>query len=264
VLDYELNDDLNVYASFSQGFKGGLFDPRGNFATAEIREGVEPETVDSYEFGLKGTFFDGFISQNTAIFWSDYTDVQIPGSVIIQLPGGGTSFQGTLTNAGAAEFFGVEIEGTAFFTDNFTATYALGYLDAEYTEFIQNGVNIASTAAIQNTPEWTGSLTLNYNTPLSLFGHSGSVNFSGQANYRGDTQQFEFAIPLLDQEAFWLYNASVAWTSDDGRISAALHGRNLADEEYITSGYDFGAIDSSFTAFYGDPRTFTATFAYRY
>lgn len=264
VLDYALTDDLNVYASFSQGFKGGLFDPRGNFATAEIREGVEPETVDSYEIGLKGTFFDGFISQNTAVFWADYTDVQIPGSVIVQLPGGGTSFQGTLTNAGAAEFFGVEIEGTAFFTDNFTATYALGYIDGEYTEFLRNGVNIANTAAIQNTPEWTGSLGLNYNAPLSLFGHQGAVNINGQANYRGDTQQFEFAIPLLDQDAFWLYNASISWTSDDGRYSAALHGRNLADEEYITSGYDFGVIDSSQLAFYGDPRTFTLTLGYRY
>ena len=264
VLDLALTEDLNLYGSFSQGFKGGLFDPRGNFSTAEIREGVEPETVDSFEIGLKGTFFDGFIAQNTAVFWSDYTNVQIPGSVIITLPGGGTSFQGTLTNAGAAEFFGIEVEGTAFFTDSFTATYALGYIDGEYTEFLRNGVNIASTAAIQNTPEWTGSLGLNYNTPLSLFGHAGSVNLNGQANYRGDTQQFEFAIPLLDQEAFWLYNASVAWTSDDGRLSAALHGRNLADEEYITSGYDFGVIDSSQLAFYGDPRTFTFTFGYRY
>jgi iron complex outermembrane receptor protein len=264
VLDYELTDELNVYASFSQGFKGGLFDPRGNFATAEIREGVEPETVDSYEIGLKGTFFDGFISQNTAIFWADYSDVQIPGSVIIQLPGGGTSFQGTLTNAGAAEFFGVEVEGTAFFTDNFTATYALGYIDGEYTEFLRNGVNIADTAAIQNTPEWTGSLTLNYNAPLSLFGQPGAINISSQANYRGDTQQFEFAIPILDQEAFWLYNASIGWTSDDGRYSAALHGRNLADEEYITSGYNFGVIDGSDLAFYGDPRTFTLTLGYRY
>ncbi|MGJ3230488.1 MAG: TonB-dependent receptor [Oceanicaulis sp.] len=263
-IDYALTDEINVYASLSQGFKGGLFDPRGNFSTEEIREGVEPETVDSIELGMKGTFFDGFISQNTAVFWADYTNVQIPGSVIIQLPGGGTSFQGTLTNAGAADFFGVEVEGTAYFTDNFTANYAIGYLDGEYTEFLRNGVNIADTAAIQNTPEWTGSFALNYNAPLSLLGRSGSVNFNGQANYRGDTQQFEFAIPLLDQEAFWLYNASVAWTSDDGRLSAALHGRNLADEEYITSGYNFGAIDGSDLAFYGDPRTFTVSLSLRY
>ncbi|MEO1038206.1 MAG: TonB-dependent receptor [Pseudomonadota bacterium] len=270
ILAYEVSDYVNIYASYSQGFKGGLFDPRGNFAPVEIRDGVEPEFVDSYEVGLKGTFFDGRLTANTAAFFADYTDVQIPGSEIITLPDGSTTFQGTLTNAGAAGISGFEIEATAFLSDCLTATFALGYADAEYTEFEANGVNLVTmpdargVPDVQNTPDLTASLILNYTKSLNLLGEEGDLSFLFMPSYRGDTQQFEFATAGIDQEAYWLFDASVAWTSSDGRLSAALHGKNLADEEYITSGYNFGVIDSSITTFYGNPRTFTLTLGYRY
>jgi len=264
ILAFDATDELNLYASYSEGFKGGLFDPRGNFAIPEIQDGVNPETVESYEIGLKGQFLDGRLQTNAAIFMADYTDVQIPGSEIIQLPGGGTTFEGTLTNAGAAEFTGVELEATAFLTESLTAFVSLGYVDAEYTVFEENGVNIADQVAVQNTPDWTGNFRLNHTSPLSLFGNAGSLALNGSASYRGDSQQFEFANPLLDQDAFWMVDASAAWTSDSGRFSAGLHGRNLFDEEYITSGYDFGTVDNSVLAFYGNPRTVTATVTVRY
>jgi iron complex outermembrane receptor protein len=265
ILAYDVNDDLNIYASYSQGFKGGLFDPRGAYNVPEIRDGVAPEFVDSYEFGVKGAFFNDRVRANMAFFWADYTDVQIPGSEIITLPDGSTTFQGTLTNAGAAEIKGFELEATAFLTDSLTANFALGYADAEYTEFEFQGVNLVTTPDargvpdVQNTPDWTGNVSLNHTSDLALLGNDGALSIIGSAAYRGDTQQFEFAIPGLDQEAYWLLDASVVWNSDDGRVSAALHGRNLADEEYITSGYNFAVIDASDTVFYGDPRTFTAT-----
>jgi iron complex outermembrane receptor protein len=264
ILAWEPNPNLNLYASYSQGFKGGGFDPRGNFANADVREGFLPETVDSYELGIKATLFDGRATANTAIFFADYSDVQIPGSVVVVGPP--QSFVGTVTNAGAAEMSGVEFEGAASFTDNLSGTLTIGYIDAEYTEFIAGGVNVAAARDVQNTPDWTGSGGLTYKAPLTLFNQSGEISFGGSAAYRGDTQQFEVAIPLLDQPGFWLYDAAINWTSDDGRLKFGLYGRNLSDERYITSGYNFpGAFtDNSVLAFYGNPRTVTATFAVKY
>jgi iron complex outermembrane receptor protein len=264
ILAYDATENVNVYGSYSQGFKGGLFDPRGNFSTPEIREGVAPEFVDSYEVGVKGVFADGRILANFAAFYAEYTDVQIPGSVIVSGPGGTTSFQGTLTNAGAAEFRGAELEATVFVTDELTALLGLGVIDGEYTEFIQNGVNIASTATIQNTPDVTSSVMLDYTKELPLFGHAGELSVIGAWSYRSEVSQFEFSSEELDQDEFSLYNASIVWNSSDGQWSAGVHGRNLTDEAYITSGYYFPTIDNSTTAFYGDPRTVTGTIAYRY
>lgn len=264
ILAWEPNPNLNLYASYSQGFKGGGFDPRGNYANPDVREGFLPETVDSYEFGIKATLFDGRATANTAIFFADYKDVQIPGSVIVVGPP--VSFVGTVTNAGAAEMSGVEFEGAASFTDNLSGTLTVGYIDAKYTEFMAGGINVAAARDVQNTPDWTGAGSLTYKAPLSLFDRTGEISFNGSASYRGATQQFEFAIPLLDQSSFWLYDAAVNWVSDDGHLRLSLVGRNLADERYITSGYNFPGVatDNSVLAFYGNPRTVTASIAFRY
>jgi iron complex outermembrane receptor protein len=264
ILAWEPNPDLNLYASYSQGFKGGGFDPRGNFANADVREGFLPEFVDSYEIGAKFVLFDGRVRINSDVFFADYTDVQIPGSVII--PGPPVTFVGTVTNAGAAEIYGLEFEGTAQFTDALSGALSFGYVQAEYTEFIVSGVNVASARDVQNTPDWTGSANLTYAVPMAIGPTPGTIAFSGSAAYRGDTQQFEFAIPLLDQPAFWLFDAAVYWTSDNDRWRVGIYGRNLSDERYITSGYNFpgAATDNSVLAFYGNPRTVSASVEVRF
>jgi iron complex outermembrane receptor protein len=264
ILAWEPNPDLNLYASYSQGFKGGGFDPRGNFANADVREGFLPEFVDSYELGAKFSLFDGRVRVNSDVFFAEYTDVQIPGSVII--PGPPVTFVGTVTNAGAAEMTGFEFEGTAQFTDNLSGALSFGYIDAEYTEFIVGGVDVSGARDVQNTPDWTGNGSLTYSLPLTIGPTPGMISFTGSAAYRGDTQQFEFAIPLLDQPAFWLYDAAIYWTSDNDRWRIGLYGRNLSDERYITSGYNFpgAATDNSVLAFYGNPQTFTASVEVRF
>lgn len=264
ILAWQPNDDLNLYASYSQGFKGGGFDPRGNFANADVRRGFLPEFVDSYELGLKTSLFDGRARINTDVFFADYTDVQIPGSVIVLGPP--ISFVGTVTNAGAAEIYGWEFEGTAQFTDALSGALSFGYINAEYTEFLAGGVNVASQRDVQNTPDWTGSGSLTYAVPFAVGAQEGTLSFMGSGSYRGDTQQFEIAIPLLDQKAYWLYDASVQWTSANDRWRLGLYGRNLTDERYITSGYNFpgAATDNSVLAFYGNPRTVTAAVELRF
>jgi iron complex outermembrane receptor protein len=264
ILAWEPSADLNLYASYSQGFKGGGFDPRGNYANPDVRNGFLPESVDSYEVGAKATLFNGRATANTALFFADYTDVQIPGSVIV--PGPPVSFVGTVTNAGAAEMSGVEFEGTADFTENLSGSLSFGYIDAKYTEFIAGGVNVASQRDVQNTPDWTGAGSLTYSTPFDLLGNAGVLALTGSAAYRGDTQQFEIAIPLLDQPAFWLYDVGINWTADDDHWRFGIYGRNLSDERYITSGYNFpgAATDNSVLAFYGNPRTVTASVEFRY
>jgi iron complex outermembrane recepter protein len=264
IVAWEPIEALNLYVSYSEGFKGGGFDPRGNFANADVRRGFLPEFVESYELGAKSAFWDNRVSINTALFYADYKDVQIPGSIVI--PGPPVSFVGTLTNAGAAEIKGIEFESAARFTDRLSTALSVGYIDAEYTDFILNSVNVAAQRDVQNTPDWTGNASVTYGLPLSVFGASGTLSFTGGAAYRGFTQQFEFSIPLLDQKAFWLYDASINWASDSNRWRFGIHGRNLGDERYITSGYNFpgAATDNSVLAFYGNPRTVTATLTYQF
>jgi iron complex outermembrane receptor protein len=288
------SDDHNFYASYSQGFKGGGFDPRGISTQAPdlnangVRESNEifeyflfdPETVNSYEIGYKASLFDRRVRLALAGFYADYKDVQVPGSVGAVINGIPT-FVGVTTNAGKASFKGVEAElfATIFRNAdgsrlNFAGT--LGYLDAQYDEFITNvpgtgPVDVANFRRIQNTPRWTLSGTLDYSTRMA----GGELSASTTLSYRSKTFQFETPSPYLDQPGYALLDASLVWTSSDDRWTVGLHGKNLTDKQYITSGYQFLVsnpttgqpiinaagnptpslgLEGIATAFYGNPR----------
>jgi iron complex outermembrane receptor protein len=273
---WKASDTQNLYASVSQGFKGGSFDPRLNLvgtrlSLAQAKRGFEPETITTYELGLKSQFDGGRILANVAVFSSDYKDVQIPGSVAIDTNGDGIddSFAGVTTNAGKAKIKGLELETVARLTDSFTITGMLGYIDAKYTQFIgAGGVNLASQRGFQNTPKKTANLRATHEWPLALMGNGGKLSLSTAVSYRSDTQQFEFAVPILDQKAFSLWDASLVWTSSNNKLRLGLHGKNLNDTRYKIAGYNFPTLpsvaDSSVLAFYGNPRTVSGTIEYRF
>jgi len=275
------SDEHSFYLSYSEGFKGGSFDPRGQTSAApdldgdgvvsddEIFEFMRflPETVTSYELGWRANTLDGRLMSSIAVFFADYEDVQVPGSIGTDTDGDGVNdtFTGVTTNAGAAEIPGVELEGSFRATDNWSFRWAVGWLDAEYTQFIDAfGQDVSDEAVFQNTPEWTASGALTYERPLSLFGNGGQFYFIPSIAYRSEASQFEFPNELLDQDAFTLFDLSIVWEDDDGHWRVGLHGKNLGDEEYKVAGYNFPALglEGNVTAFYGPPQTVTATVEY--
>ncbi len=292
-LAYDLTDSSNAYFTYSQGFKGGSFDPRGQTTAAPDtnQDGMvsddevfnfmqfDPEEVDSYEVGYKASQFGGRLTYSLAGFYSDYKDVQVPGSVGVDTDGDGINdtFSGVTTNAGAATIWGVEFEGNAtvaeqiFNSDDlFNINWSLGYLDAQYDEFIDAfGNDVADDRVIQNTPDWTASTRFAYDTPFTIADNDGRLLLNTLVSYRGDSSQFEAPNSFLDQEAFTLWDASIRWEAESGRWGVNLTGKNLTDEEYIVAGYNFVqanpdgtftptlGLEGTLTAFYGDPRTVT-------
>jgi len=168
------------------------------------------------------------------------------------------------TNAGKAEIPGIEFEGMFQANDNWSFGCAIGSLNADYEEFIDaTNTDVSDTAVFQNTPDLTASGNVTFETPMTLLGKGGNIAIITSAAYRDDATQFEFPIPLLDQDAFTLWNLSIVWEDDDGRMQVGLHGKNLGDEEYKVAGYNFPALglEGNVTAFYGAPMTVTGTFS---
>lgn len=298
-VSFKPTPDHTLYASYSQGFKGGGFDPRGVGVNApaaipgaptnaEVTDylSFQPETVDSYEIGYKGNLLGGALYVAAAGFYMDYKDVQIPGSAGCTV-GGLPTFCGIITNAGKARFKGVELEANLSMGrdlvssgDRLNLSGSLGYIDAEYKEYIANiaatPTDVADFRQVQNTPKWTASGTLAYSTPVG----GGDLNVSTTYSYRSKTYQFEIPNPYLDQKGFGLLDASLVYTAPDGRWSLGVHGKNILDKRYKTSGYTFlatnpitGALltapngrfiptlgtEGTLTAYYGNPRQVFAT-----
>ncbi|MDB5748842.1 MAG: TonB-dependent receptor [Massilia sp.] len=271
-VNYKFNADHNLYASYSEGFKGGGFDPRLNIVgtripLAEARRGYSPETIETVELGLKSAFNGGRITTNTAFFASDYNDVQIPGSIAIDTNGDGRddSFAGVTTNAGKAKIKGFEFETVANLTRDFTLAGMYSFINAEYKQYVVAGTNVAGQRVFQNTPRNSANLRASYDIALPVMGHNGKISLIGSASYKGNTNQFE-TVSILDQESYKLYDASIIWTRADGKIRAGIHGKNLGDERYKTAGYLFPTLgnEGTLTAFYGNPRTVSATLEYRF
>jgi len=287
---WDAADDQNLYFTYSKGFKGGGFDPRGQTTAAPDvdRDGVrepdeifdfmqfEPETVNSYELGWKAAFERGRFTTNVAAFWMDYSDVQVPSSIGVDTNNDGINdtFTGATTNAAAATLKGIELDGTAVLGENWitagdelSTVLSVGYINAKYDEFLgPTGVDVASQRVFQNTPEWTSSWRLSYVTPFTLVNTKGDLTFVNSLSYRSDSSQFEARSAYLDQEAFTLWDMSLIFKAEQG-WNIGIHGKNLGDERYKVAGYNFVTANANgtftptlgregtLTAFYGDPRT---------
>jgi iron complex outermembrane receptor protein len=256
-LSYDLSDDMTTYASFSQGFKSGGFDMRGDAVfTPDTVNGYEPETVDSYEIGLKGAL--DRLTFAASIFYNEYQDQQ----VTTQVPavGGIASF---VDNVGSSTFYGAEFEGQLRILDSLSANFAVGYLNSDFEEFLRYNLglgvyeDISDLVVLQNAPEWTGYLGFTW---LGDVG-GGELAVTPSLSYRGDYSQFEFPNPILDQQAYTLVDLSIVWTDPSDRFTLGLYGKNLTDEEYRVGGYNFpGALfDNSVIGYYGPPQTVTAS-----
>ncbi|MEO1964300.1 TonB-dependent receptor [Hyphomonas sp.] len=281
-VSYKPTDDLNLYATYAQGFKAGGFDPRAREdldPTGLSRQGFGPEQVDSYELGMKGSFFNDSLLLNTAVFFADYTDQQITvqSGADSDNDGVNDTFVSSVFNAGASEYKGLEIEGTWFATDNLTLFATLGYIDAQINEILSGGVNVADAFVTQNTPELQGQISANYNFDLGA--NRGDLSLTGTVSGRdeyylfnvpnegfpaGQSTIFPGGGPKLDPSGYYLFDLSAVWTSPTGKYRVGLHGRNLTDEEYRVAAYNFVTpsqlgLDSAYSAFYGPPRTFTVS-----
>jgi iron complex outermembrane receptor protein len=284
---WKIAPDHNLYSTYAKGFKGGMFDPRmdlavtgGPTSAASLvkREGVDPEEVSTVELGLKSALNGGRVQTNAAVFYTDYKNVQVPGSIpTFGANGSVNGFAGSLTNAGKAKIKGLELEAIAYLSNQLSVNAMYSYIDAQYKEwFVANAtglVNIAPYTEFQNTPKNAANIGVTYDWPFAVAGRNGSLSLTNSVSYKSKVYQTEIAsapgIASLDptvpgnlalaQSGYSLWDAGLVWTSADRKIQVGLHGRNLTDKRYKVAGYNFSGFFNTVTAFYGDPRTVRAT-----
>jgi iron complex outermembrane receptor protein len=262
---YKIDSDLTAYASYGQGFKSGGFDMRGDaVAYPATVKGYAPETVSTYEIGLKGSLADRTLNFATDIFNSDYRDQQIT----TQYPNSTGGIASVVDNVGSSTLRGAEVEGSWRIVPAFTVNATASYIDTKFDKYLAfipgtGLVDVSNQRKLQNTPKWTASLSGTFSHD---FGDKGRIMITPALAYRSFTQQFETAAPLIDQPSYTLYDLDAVWTSADDRYQVGLHGKNLSDERYKIGGYSFpGALfANSIDAFYGAPRTVTVSLAAKF
>ncbi|MFN7293183.1 MAG: TonB-dependent receptor [Lysobacteraceae bacterium] len=269
-LNYDVSDEVMLYGVASRGFKSGGYNIRAQAAAVpRSANPFDDEQVDSFEVGAKMALLDRRLFLNLAAFHNKYKDIQLSVFTAYDSNGDGTddAFFGDFTNAGRGTIGGVEAEYQWLVGGGFSISGNLAWLDTKYDVFRYAGVNIANEQQFTNAPDFSGALNLEYRTAVGEGGElSARVGYAYQGEVIATTEILRAEVPPngrrpISQDGYGLLSAGVVW--DTGRQwTLSLQGTNLADKEYLTTGYNLNRALGVYTGFYGPPRQVSVTARY--
>jgi iron complex outermembrane receptor protein len=276
---YKLSDTVNAYAKFSEGFKSGGFNgefgnvgsPPGSAAVvaanvAETKTPFNPEKVQSYELGLKTSLAQGRVQLNTAVFQNNTRDLQLS---IFQATGAASSI---ISNAGKAVTRGFELDGTWLPVDALRLQVSYGYLDAKYTEFIENGINVADDRAFVHAPRNSFNVLLDGRIARTS---RGNLHLLADYTWTGKFYTYPYQLassgPLYNPTEQVAGNTLIPSTGilnlhlalKDIRLSSgataevSLWSRNVMNVQKVANNIDFGPSFGNLTVgYFTEPRTY--------
>lgn len=250
-IDYVTDAGTLLYASYSRGYRSGAYNAQAFFDPAELTR-VEPETLNSYELGVKSEWFDRSLRLNGAAFFYDYENQQF-------LNVDAATAAQTLVNIDASEVLGAELEVLWQPTGTLLLSAGLGWLDSEVTDGTLSGVDLEGNQLLL-APELNLNLAADWDV-LSL--PVGVLTAHLDATYLDDHYFEIFNLERLRQDGYWVGNARLTLEAHDAAWQVAVWMKNLADEEYRTSAIDLAAFGYDYSHI-GAPRTWGAEFTYRF
>ena len=275
-LSFALTDAINVYGTYSRGFKAGGFnlDP-----TAAVITPLDPsvvgdasfksEVVDSYELGMKGLFFNSNVQANLAIFHMDIDDIQI-------LEFNGVQF--VVENVSEAVSTGFELETvwTPPAVEGLTLNSAITYADSRYPDEVANdgpgsvGSKVAGRP-LTNAPKWVLQAGVTYEFPLPNTGLAAFLHADGRYDSWRETgtipanQRFFFTATDDEnnsgkrQDETVKVNLRAGLGDAEGSWSLEAWGRNVFDETSSQIIFGIPLRGGALGSFTDDPATYGVT-----
>jgi iron complex outermembrane receptor protein len=250
---YQVDDDVMVYASWSKGFKSGGWTTR---LSAPITDGAlaefHPEKATTTEVGLKSEWLDHHFLANVAGFYTDYTGIQLNQQV-------GAS--PVLKNLGDAHIYGAELETQTDFGNGLFLRANAGYIDAYYYQLDPSvGTAITLQSKLPKTPMWKLNINPEYDRDL---GDGRALQLQMAYTHTSSLYNDSLNTPLLKRPSLDLIDMSAQVTFANGKYAIAVGGTNITDKRYITEGslnYAAGFVDASYNA----PAEWYMTFRLKY
>ena len=247
-LTWAFNDDVNAYIRYAEGWKSGGFNGESD-TLAGFYAAYDPEEVTSWEIGLKSRLMNDRLQLNVAAFANEVDDMQL--SVF----GADSSASSTIDNAGKASISGIEIEFAAQLTENLMLNANYGYLDSEYDEYIDGGVDVKNNRDFPYAPENTANAGIQYNLPDVAGGELSArldwIYVDDRVAYTDPLQNLRSQLGSYD-----LINGRLSLADmpvPGGRLSVSAWGKNLTDEAYRINTIPFIIWTVSY---FGQPRTY--------
>lgn len=259
-LDHDLNDRTLLYATVSTGYKAGGFNDGCeasvtsgcNNNSSESALYYEPETLTSYEVGIKARFMDNAVRLNLSAFHYDYDQLQLTQLIVCVPPNGNCL---NTTNAGKAKVDGVELEAFITPSENDKFDFNVNWLDARYTEYrpsnagVPAGIDFAGRE-LDRSPRWTASAGYRHTFQLGNGGNiEAGIRTRMSASYRlaALAQLMQFRQP-----GYTRTDATLTYNGPDDGYYLQLFAKNLENTVVVTT----ASAGNNGTLQLGDPRTF--------
>ena len=250
-LDYSYNDGTFLFLSASNAYKAGGINIGG------IHDPYDPESLVTYEFGLKTLQFEKTLQINVSSHISTYKDVQVFQSGVA-----GTQME----TADAAQIKGLELELESKPIHGLQINLNASFINAEFTDyssidplFAEEGLKDLSGNKLIRSPERKISLGTQYTWLRAAQKLTGRIDFAWM-----DEQYFRsYNLDQDKEEEFHVTNALLSW-HDRKNFTADFWVKNIEDSDAVTNIALNGEVSGSLArSFMTPPRTFGMTIKYK-
>jgi iron complex outermembrane receptor protein len=259
-IDFDITDTTLLFGTVSTGYKAGGFNDgcaagTTNCSTPVVANALyyQPETLTSYEVGVKTRFLDNAVRLNAAGFYYDYNNIQLTQTSTIC--GGPCS---VTTNAAKATVKGVELEGVIQPARSMQIDFSVAYLDATYDKFLVTPTVDFSGRHLDRSPGFT--VTAGYTHTFEL---AGGGNIKANVRTRIVDSSYIAALATLNQyrvPSNMRSDASLTYNGPDDRYYVQAFIKNIENKIVVST-----VIAGTFpTANFSDPRLFGVRAGYKF
>jgi len=262
-VDWKVNEDVLVFATYSEGFRppvtnrvgGGLAtNQTGAFENFRIPVYSTTDSLDNYELGIKGDFLDGILRVNATAFYSEITDLQTSRYDPTNI-----SFLVFTDNVGDAEIRGIDADLTWLATDNLVINAAFSILDTELTRINSalDGIAPPVGSSLPYSADFSGNIRARYYHELDN-GMTAYVN--GSISYTGDRlASMSMDAYALEDAAQLVYGAGTGLSIEQeadvyqgvtypGSNGEVIQGGRYIQDSYILTNVAFGITNDEWKA----------------
>jgi len=276
--DFRITDATLLYANISRGYKAGSF-PTITASVQSVYTPAKQESVTSYEAGVKSRMLDGLVQANAAVFYDNYQNKQIQGTVNSGLFG----LLQDLQNVPKSRIVGAEADISARPFRALTVDVGINYIATKVQEFSSTSVygvvtNFAGDS-LPFAPKWTFTLNGDYVLPIHM-GGDGETFVGATANYRATEDayigassiplpssvnghaatrseyQYPFVIP-----SYTTVDVRAGYRTPGGRFNVTLWGKNVFNRYIVDNAISYNDIIVRET---GQPVTYGVSFGYKF
>ncbi|WP_291061593.1 TonB-dependent receptor [Hyphomonas sp.] len=232
-LQYFPTDRVQLYASYSEGYKTGGWTTRLTNPIPAADTQYDEEIAETMELGVKTRLFNDRVQLNAAIFQTDYDDVQLNFQ---------QGLSPTLQNAGTAEIRGFEADIEGILTDEISFRGSVGLLNTEFTAIdplvtVASGPNpfqagIVVGGELPKAPEVQVNFAPRYERNLGpgVFAVQGSFTYSSEAANQAER------VFVLNRDEYVVSDLIFSYAFDNQPLVLTAGVKNIGDERFLVTG----------------------------